>query len=294
MVTWNVCFNWTTVLPTLRVTCVSVSESPVFVWYLFRPSQPVSSLLGDVSRTAWQHSAANPESHVFVCVGIPSVYMKPSSTFSTCFFPSARCFANGMTTQCCQPWESRVCLCRKPQCLYDTFFDLRNLFLPSWEMFCERHDNTVLPTLRVTCLSVSEAPVFVWYILRPSQPVSSLLGDVSRKAWQHCDPCFSHGQLYVACSRVGNPTNIYIPAHERKTKELQWHSEQTVTFQFLYMSLLSYSLSNKTFNSLSMLTSSSCTCVLLRKYWTLSYVTWRTFHSGHFSTIYSVPLFFVT
>ena len=46
--------------------------------------------------------------------------------------------------QCCQPWESRVCLCRKPQCLYDTFFDLLNLFLPFWEMFRERHDNTVI------------------------------------------------------------------------------------------------------------------------------------------------------
>ena len=86
---------------------------------------------------------------------------------------SARCFANGMTTQCCQPWQSRVCLCRKPLCLY-TFFDLLALFHPLWERFCERQNNT--------------------------------------------DPCFSHGQLYVACSTVGNPTNIYIPAPEGKTK----------------------------------------------------------------------------
>ena len=33
-----------------------------------------------------------------VCVGSPSVYMKPSSTFSTCFVLSRKCFANGMTT----------------------------------------------------------------------------------------------------------------------------------------------------------------------------------------------------
>ena len=37
-----------------------------------------------------------------------------------------------------------MCLCRKPQCLYDTFFDLLNLFRPFWEMFRERHDNTVI------------------------------------------------------------------------------------------------------------------------------------------------------
>jgi len=62
----------------------------------------------------------------------------------------------------------------------------------------------VLPTLRVTCVTVSEAPVFI-YLLRPSQPVSSFLGYVLWTARQHCDPCFSHGQIYVACSKVGNP-----------------------------------------------------------------------------------------
>jgi len=31
MVTWNVYFGWTTVLSTLRVTCVYVSEAPVFI-----------------------------------------------------------------------------------------------------------------------------------------------------------------------------------------------------------------------------------------------------------------------
>jgi hypothetical protein len=35
-----------------------------------------------------------------------------------------------------------VCLCRQSQCLYDTFFDLLNLFHSFWGMFRERHDNT--------------------------------------------------------------------------------------------------------------------------------------------------------
>ena len=35
----------------VAVTCVSVSEVPVFI-YLLRPPHPVSSFLGNVSRTA--------------------------------------------------------------------------------------------------------------------------------------------------------------------------------------------------------------------------------------------------
>ncbi len=36
-------------------------------------------------------------------------------------------------------------------------------------------------------------------------------------------PCFSHGQLYVGCSRVGRPSNLFINAPERKTKNVVYH-----------------------------------------------------------------------
>jgi hypothetical protein len=40
---------------------------PVYGQHIFSPSQPFPSFQRDVSLTGWQHSAANPESHVCVC-----------------------------------------------------------------------------------------------------------------------------------------------------------------------------------------------------------------------------------
>jgi ATP-dependent DNA helicase PIF1 len=37
-------------------------------------------------------------------------------------------------------------------------------------------------------------------------------------------PCFSHGQLYVACSRVGTGKNLYVFAPNAKTKKVVYRT----------------------------------------------------------------------
>ncbi|XP_013783912.1 uncharacterized protein LOC106468060 [Limulus polyphemus] len=41
------------------------------------------------------------------------------------------------------------------------------------------------------------------------------------------EPCFSHGQLCVGCSRVGSPKNIYVNAPCGKTKNIVYHEALT-------------------------------------------------------------------
>lgn len=36
-------------------------------------------------------------------------------------------------------------------------------------------------------------------------------------------PCFSHGQLYVACSWVGRPSALFVFAHDNETKNVFYH-----------------------------------------------------------------------
>jgi ATP-dependent DNA helicase PIF1 len=36
-------------------------------------------------------------------------------------------------------------------------------------------------------------------------------------------PCFAHGQLYVACSRVGKPSSLYIYGTAKQNKNVVYH-----------------------------------------------------------------------
>jgi len=137
-----------------------------------------------------------------------------------------------------------VCLCRKPLCLYYTFFDL-NLFRPFREMFRERHDNTVIHAsdmgnYMLHARGSETLQTFTFRLLKGKQRTS------------------------VTFRTDGNiPVSLHVFAS-------LFIVEQDKTFTML---------------------PSSCCTVLLRKYWTLSYVTWRIFHSRHIYTIYSVTLF---
>jgi hypothetical protein len=86
----------------------------------------------------WQHCCQAWESHVCLCRKRPCLY-------DTLFhlLNLSRRYSEGWQ-HCCQAWESHLCLCRKRPCLYDTLFHLLNLYRPFWEMFRERHDNTVI------------------------------------------------------------------------------------------------------------------------------------------------------
>jgi len=62
------------------------------------------------------------------------------------------------------------------------------------------------------------------------------------------NPCFSHGQLYVACSRVGIQTKLFMCAQEKKTKNVVYHKHKNnKLFFFKYLFYINYTNSNSIF-----------------------------------------------
>jgi hypothetical protein len=138
----------------------------------------------------------------------------------------------------------RVCLCWKLLCLY-TFFDLPNLFRPFWDMFCERHDNTVIHASHMVnymlhAQGLEILQTFTFRLLKGKQ---------------------------ITSGTFQTDGNIPVSLH---------------VFAFLLIVERSFTM-----------LPSSCTCVLLRKLWTLLYVTWRIFHSDTFTQFIPSPFFVI-
>jgi len=51
------------------------------------------------------------------------------------------------------------------------------------------------------------------------------------------NPCFSHGQLYVACSSVRKPSDLFVHAPERRTKNIVYPNafQYCVPIKYIYI-----------------------------------------------------------
>jgi hypothetical protein len=113
--------------------------------------------------------------------------------------------------------------------------------------------------------------------------------------------CKQHDNTVIHASHMGN---YMLHAWGSETLQtftfqlLKGKQRTSVTFQTdsnipILLHVFPFLLYNKTLYSFTMLPSSSCTCVLLRKYWTLSYVTYFTL--THFYNLFCPPPpFFIT
>ncbi|CAK9819108.1 hypothetical protein ANTPLA_LOCUS10073 [Anthophora plagiata] len=64
-------------------------------------------------------------------------------------------------------------------------------------------------------------------LARPSLPAGLLFYKAQRQSLQVCglhleNPCFLHEQLYVTCSRIGKPSDLFVYAPEGKTKNITY------------------------------------------------------------------------
>ena len=107
-----------------------------------------------------------------------------------------------------------------------------------------------------------------------------------------------HDNTVIHAPHMGN---YMLHARESETLQtftfrlLKGTQRTSVTFQTdgnipISLHVFAFLLSKKALYSFMMLPSSSCMCVLLRKLWTLSYVTWRIFHSDTFPQFIPSPL----
>lgn len=72
---------------------------------------------------------------------------------------------------------------------------------------------------------LTDMPIeFKWLQFPPQLAFSMTINKAQGQSLQLCglnlaNPCFSHGQLYVACSRFGKPSDLFVYAPDGKTKK---------------------------------------------------------------------------
>ncbi|XP_026464658.1 uncharacterized protein LOC113367248 [Ctenocephalides felis] len=75
----------------------------------------------------------------------------------------------------------------------------------------------LIPSESVIPFKRLQFPIRLAYVItkNKSQGQTMIFCDINLE-----NPCFNHGQLYVACSRVRNPNNLYIYTPDNLTKNI--------------------------------------------------------------------------
>lgn len=84
-------------------------------------------------------------------------------------------------------------------------------------------EDILIPRIPIICTDLAfefkrfQFPVRLAFTMSINKAQGQTLNTVGIDLTQ---PCFTHGQLYVACSRVGTPQNLFIYAPNQKTKNI--------------------------------------------------------------------------
>ena len=88
---------------------------------------------------------------------------------------------------------------------------------------CARGEDVFIPRIPIIATDASipfkrtQFPVKLCFAMTINKAQGQSLGFAGIDL---CTPCFAHGQLHVACSRVGKADNLFILAHDGKTKNV--------------------------------------------------------------------------
>lgn len=88
-------------------------------------------------------------------------------------------------------------------------------------------ENVLIPRIPIIPTDLPFQFKRVQFPLKPAfaMTINKSQGQTLKVAGVHLEKnCFSHGQLYVACSRVSSPQNLYILSKDGKTKNVVYRN----------------------------------------------------------------------